>query len=391
VKIVQQLAIMVGCGILPYLNQLVDIIKDCVDDEHQKVSTITALAISALAEASAPYGIESFDSILRPLWEGIRKHRGKILASFLKAIGFIVPLMDTTAQNYYTREVMVILLREFQTQDDEMKKIVLKVVKQCVTTEGVDPSYVRTEVLQEFFKNFWQRKLALDRRNYKQVVDTTVALAEKVGSYEIVSQIKVDLKDESEAYRKMVMETIDKVLFTLGTSDIDARLEEELVDGILYAYQEQSDEDAGWIILHGFATIISGLNLRAKPYLPQICGTIKWRMNSSNPKVRQQAADLIARIVSVMHACGEKQLMQHLGQVLFEYLGEEYPEVLGSILSALKGVINLLGLQETNPPIRDLLPRLTPILKNRHEKVQENCIDLVGRIADRGAELVPNR
>jgi len=41
------------------------------------------------------------------------------------------------------------------------------------------------------------------------------------------------------------------------------------------------------------------------------------------------------------------------------------------------------------PPIKDLLPRLTPILKNRHEKVQENCIDLVGRIADRGAEYVP--
>ena len=26
---------------------------------------------------------------------------------------------------------------------------------------------------------------------------------------------------------------------------------------------------------------------------------------------------------------------------------------------------------------------------SRHEKVQENCIDLVGRIADRGAEFVP--
>merc|ERR1712160_114906 len=36
-------------------------------------------------------------------------------------------------------------------------------------------------------------------------------------------------------------------------------------------------------------------------------------------------------------------------------------------------------------------PRLTPILKNRHEVVQENCIDLVGRIADRGAEFVSAR
>ncbi|TQD73271.1 hypothetical protein C1H46_041188 [Malus baccata] len=43
------------------------------------------------------------------------------------------------------------------------------------------------------------------------------------------------------------------------------------------------------------------------------------------------------------------------------------------------------------PPIKDLLPRLTQILKNRHETVQENWIDLVGRIGDRGAEFVPAR
>ena len=53
-----------------------------------------------------------------------------------------------------------------------VKKIVLKVVKQCVGTEGVDPQYVRAEILPEFFKHFWVRRMALDRRNYKQLVDT---------------------------------------------------------------------------------------------------------------------------------------------------------------------------------------------------------------------------
>ena len=38
---------------------------------------MTALALSALAEASTPYGIESFDSVLKPLWRGIKLHRGK--------------------------------------------------------------------------------------------------------------------------------------------------------------------------------------------------------------------------------------------------------------------------------------------------------------------------
>jgi len=90
----------------------------------------------------------------------------------------------------------------------------------------------------------------------------------------------------------------------------------------------------------------------------------------------------------VMKACDEDQLMGHLGVVLYEYLGEEYPEVLGSILGALRAIVNVIGMTKMTPPIRDLLPRLTPILRNRHEKVQENCIDLVGRVADRGAEFV---
>jgi len=48
------------------------------------VRTITALALAGLAEAATPYGIESFDSVLKPLWKGIRMHRGKGLAAFLK-------------------------------------------------------------------------------------------------------------------------------------------------------------------------------------------------------------------------------------------------------------------------------------------------------------------
>ncbi len=245
------------------------------------------------------------------------------------------------------------------------------------------------------------------------------------------------------------------------------------------------------MVLNGFGTVINSLGRRAKPYLPQVCGTIKWRLNNKSAKIRQQAADLIARIAPVMKACEEEQLLGHLGErarthpprgprplgpppspslpplhltsarrslarpsrhpsparassargrsrpadscaaraacvrlalacapaarmiraltpavgcclrrgggaaaagvVLYEYLGEEYPEVLGSILGALKGIVNVIGMTKMTPPIKELLPRLTPILKNRHEKVQENCIDLVGRIADRGASFVPAR
>ncbi|GJS54929.1 splicing factor 3B subunit 1 [Tanacetum coccineum] len=390
IKIVQQIAILIGCAVLPHLRSLVEIIEHGLNDENQKVRTITALSLAALAEAAAPYGIESFDSVLKPLWKGIRSHRGKVLAAFLKAIGFIIPLMDAIYASYYTKEVMVILIREFQSPDEEMKKIVLKVVKQCVSTEGVEADYIRTDILPEFFRNFWVRRMALDRRNYKQLVETTVEIANKVGVPDIVARVVEDLKDESEPYRRMVMETIEKVVANLGASDIDPRLEELLIDGILYAFQEQTSDDAN-VMLNGFGAVVNSLGQRVKPYLPQICGTIKWRLNNKSAKVRQQAADLISRIAVVMKQCQEEQLMGHLGVVLYEYLGEEYPEVLGSILGALKAIVNVIGMTKMTPPIKDLLPRLTPILKNRHEKVQENCIDLVGRIADRGAEYVPAR
>jgi len=388
VKIVQQIAILSGVAVLPHLTKLVQIIESGLEDENQKVRMISALAIAALAEASTPYGIESFDSVLKPLWKGIRSHRGKTLAAFLKAIGYIIPLMDPVYASYYTKEVMVILIREFATADEEMKKITLKVVKQCVQTDGVDSEYVRTEIIPPFFKNFWVRRTALDRRNYLALVETTLELALKVGASDIISKIVEDLKDESEPFRRMVMECVTKVVEHLGVSDVDQRLEELLVDGVLYSFQEQT-QDENDIMLNGFGTVVNALGQRAKPYLPQICGTIKWRLNNKNQDIRQQAADLISKVAPVMKVCEEEQLICHLGVVLYEYLGEEYPEVLGSILGALKSIVAVVGMSKMTPPVKDLLPRLTPILKNRHEKVQENCVDLVGRIADRGAEFVP--
>ncbi|KAK2071164.1 hypothetical protein P8C59_005609 [Phyllachora maydis] len=334
VKIVQQIPILMGCAVLPHLKRLVDCIAPNLNDEQTKVRTVTSLAIAALAEASNPYGIESFDDILNPLWTGARKQRGKGLAGFLKAVGYIIPLMDEEYANYYTNQIMEILLREFASPDEEMKKVVLKVISQCAATDGVTAGYLKEHVLDDFFKAFWVRRMALDKRNYRQVVETTVDIGQKVGVSEILERIVVNLKDESEAYRKMTVETVEKMVASLGAADIGDRLEERLIDGILHAFQEQSVEDI--VMLNGFGSVVNGLGARCKPYLPQIASTILWRLNNKSATVRQQAADLISRIAMVMKQCGEDALMGKLGVVLYEYLGEEYPEVLGSILGALR-------------------------------------------------------
>jgi len=198
--------------VLPHLKGLVDIIEHGLKDEEQKVRSITALALSGLAEASNPYGIEAFDSVLIPLWDGISLYRGKTLAAFLKAIGFIIPLMDTDNASEFTKFVTPVLIREFQTPDDEMKKVVLKVVKQCVSTEGVSVAYIRDEIVPGFFSSFWIRRNAVDKKNYKQLVETTVEIATRVGGAEIINRIVDELKDENELFRKIVLETVGKIV-----------------------------------------------------------------------------------------------------------------------------------------------------------------------------------
>lgn len=388
-RIVQQIAIMSGCAILPHLKNLVDCVEPGLRDEQNKVKTMTALALSALAEAAAPYGIESFEGVLKPLLEGVEQSSKKSLAAFLRAFGFIIPLMDADTALPFVKEISSVLVREFHSADDDMRRIVLQVVQQCAATDGVTGQFLKAELVPEFFKAFWVRRMALDRRTASRVVSTTVELANKVGVSEIVGRITNDLKDENEPFRKMVVEAIDKVVGNLGAADIDQRLEEELVDGLTYAFQEQSIEDN--TMLEGIATVLSSLGIRIKPYLGQISAMIQWRLNNKNPKTRQQAAELVAKLAVVMKECDEDEMLGRIGVVLFEEIGEEFPEALASIITAITAISNVLGMTAMKPPIKDLLPSMTPILRNRHEKVQEASIQLIGRIADRGAEYVAAR
>jgi splicing factor 3B subunit 1 len=53
---VQQIAIMMGCTVLPHLRNFVAYIAHDLQDDQQKMRTMTALGLAALAEAAVPYG-----------------------------------------------------------------------------------------------------------------------------------------------------------------------------------------------------------------------------------------------------------------------------------------------------------------------------------------------
>ena len=398
IKTVQQIAMLIGNGVLPYLHNLIEIIKSGLqrENEHKKVKTYTALAISSLAEASYPYGIDFYKEIVKYLFDGIKEYKGKLLAAYFKALGNIIVLMDDEVATRSAKIILPILKKDFISPDENIRRVVLHVLKQCLLVNGIDYTYVKEELCNEFFANFWNRRMALDRKNYKGVIDVTVELAKKISCSEVLNIIVYYLKDENEIFRKMTLECVEKIVSCLGVIDIDKTLEQHLIDGLILCFEEQNTDEnnnnnSNDIVLSCFGQVVNALETRIKPYLPTICAKIQWRFSNKFPKVRKQSVDLIVKLASSLKLNGEESLLTRLGLILDENLGEEYPEVLGSILKALKALVLNVGMHKMVPPIRELLPKLTPILRNRNDEVEENVVALIGLIAEKGASYVSDK
>ena len=63
--------------------------------------------------------------------------RGATLEAYLRAVGYIIPLMDVTRASRYIDDVMYILVRELSSPDENIRRTVMRVVKQCVQSDGI--------------------------------------------------------------------------------------------------------------------------------------------------------------------------------------------------------------------------------------------------------------
>lgn len=403
IRIVHHLCILLGGGngalILPFLPQLVDVLKPGLSDELIQVRSATANTIAQLADSVHPYGVEAFETILEPAWSGLKHHRGRGLAAFIRCIGSIIPLMNHDPSyieysNYYSRELMNVMAREFSSPDDDMRKSLLRVMSNLPLSRAVFPNY-RRQVINPFLQSFWTRRVALDWAQLgRLVVDATSQLALKLDVPFVLERLVPLAKDANENLRRMAADGINKIIAANPKSAIefDEKFDAVLVDAVLYALQEQTEPHPVYLL--AISTVCKALGMRLQPHVQVILSTVLYRLKNNEPSIRQQSADLVAAVAPVLSDCaqGDTAVMRKLILFLYELLGEAYPEVLGSIVGALYSCIGTLDRNELsaleNPSVNVLLPTLTPILKNRHEKVQEQCIKLVGLIAKRNAETI---
>ena len=59
-----------------------------------------------------------------------------------------------------------------------------------------------------------------------------------MGGAEIIKRVVNELRDENETYREIVIRTIEQIITQLGAADINKKLEDSLMEGLLYCFQE---------------------------------------------------------------------------------------------------------------------------------------------------------
>lgn len=387
-RVIQNIAVTIRSSVLPNLKELIDLASYGLSDDQIKVRTAAALGISALAEAVSPNGIEFFKDTLGVVLKGIKVSRGKSLAAQLKAIGSLLPLMGPEQANFHASEIFPVLIREFRNPDEEMKRVVLRALSQALNTSFLGPQLIKDRLINEFLASFWTPKVAEDKKMSSTVTEVTLHICRKIGIAESLLFIVLFLKDDSSIVRRMAVSTSAALFSEFGVSSVDPKIEARVFDGLFCILQDSSFDD--FIFVKHFAAIIRSFGKKFKPYISQLTNTLLWHLSNRSAKVRQNAAELIAHLADVIFLCDEN-VLSRIGMVLYENLGEEFPDVLASILFGLKMILLTLGATRCSPSVKELLPKISPVLRNRHELVQEHSVNIVGIIAEKCPEAVSAR
>ena len=130
-----------------------------------------------------------------------------------------------------------------------------------------------------------------------------------------------------------------------------------MIDGLVTAIQEPGSEETSSTLAYSWLGSYCKCTWRdrLRPYLPQLASLTLWRLGNRSARIRQQAAELVAVLPRVCISWRRSNLNK-LAIVLYENLGEEYPDVLASIILALKSITGVIGLNKMTPAVSDLLP-----------------------------------
>lgn len=386
ISIVNNIAYLAGNGILPFLADMIDIISPSLGDENVAVVKGTIRCITTMAESVQPLGGSAFDSVIPQIWEGVKNQPVRKVC--LRSVGALLLVMEQPKAARNFKELLGDVLRCFRSLSPDEKLTGLVIFERALAKDAVDTLQIEN-MSEEFFNQFWNNRSVLDQKIQKHLVPITADIAKKSSLKIVVSHLFKDFKQQPPDYRRLVIETFDKLLELCDTATLTERMVFQINDDLVFAFEDiKDDQRKEKLYTTTLGNYVEQLGKRVEPILDQISSQILDRLNVPNHHIRKLSAALLSIYADPLAKCGKKKTLLHFYGVLQEFIGEEYPEVLATVLDATRAIIATLDVKELNPPPDDVVSRLVPILKNRHEKVAYSCVMLIRVLSEKSPGLV---
>ena len=386
VRILNNVAFLSGNGILPFLPDMIEIIQEALASDNSVVVKNAISCITAMAEAVAPHGGKFFEAVVADIWNGIR-NQGTFTVC-MKCAGSLLTTMDqgTAARNF--AEIRNVILRVFNNGTNEAKLTCLVVFEQALKKGIIDTKGIE-DIIPSFFASFWNLKSTLDTRIQRHLAPITVEIAKRSTMINVVNYLFNDFKQQPADYRRLVIETFDHLIDECGTENLLESKIYQIVDDLVFAFEDiKEDSRREMLYTKCLSSFVQKLGTRVLPMLDQIKDLIYDRISHPNSHMRKLSAELLAIFAESFVKCNKTEVLLHFYGVLQEFLGEEYPEVLAAILDATNAMICVLDAKQLKPPPDDIVSRLVPILKNRHDKVAYSCVMLIKNLSIKSSDLV---
>lgn len=380
-----------------HLRDILECIKLVFKDSEQGNRIVASMTLNLLIvkNAGAKKSFQVFEHvILDDLVSQINKSWGKLLALQLRGLASLLPLMDHELITIYGKQVLNVITREMNTNSIDMQVTILISIQRLIEAKTfIDLNEFKEKLFDPFFTMFWTRQVSLAGSKVSTtVLFTTSMIAKKTGIVYVIERLIDHLKDKLESLRVMSVRVIARVLKDSQNAivTLPENLEERLIDSLLIAFQEQKTETNAFVDC--FIILAEKLGKRLELYLLPIISTGLNMMSNKNQILRRNAADLCASMTRICADLDQRDLVIKLGAVFYENLGEPIGDVLQYVVKCLAEVFRYTSdLKELQPPVSQLLPTLTPILKNPHHGVSKNLLDLVSQISRKSSDMIPPR
>ncbi|KAH0792256.1 splicing factor 3B subunit 1 [Histomonas meleagridis] len=383
VRIIESICYQIGGGILPFLNDLVEIILTALSDDNPSVVSAAIRCVTTMAESSAPYGGNAFNEIIPIIWNGTKNYETS--RNCMKAVGALLMTMDQSVASFHFREMYSSIINQFSSLSGKDKYISLIVFERALEKGAVDIKQLE-DITGIYFKAFWNQRTMLEKKLTTHLVNVTSLIATKTSFREIIDRIFQNFKQGSPELRNLTIETFNKIIENNTTINITVLTQhqiEKIVDDLIFALNDlkENEERKNKLYLKCLTNFVNLLGPRIEPLLQDISSRIMNNLHVPKHNTRKQAAELLSIFAKSFVEYNNKKVILHFYGILQEFMGEEYPDVLAAILDATSIIIDLLDKSELDPPPEEIISRMVPILKNRNDKVAYASVNLIKNLS----------